>query len=282
MSRATVRAQGHAGDVRSKVARVGLIGKGALYTLLGFLAINVAMGNSSSASASKTGAIQTVAQAPFGKFLLIALTVALIALVVWKFSQAVSGDPIEGSDGSDRAKYAGKGVLYSGAALASLSILISNWGGNAGAVPGGAGGGAGGGGGQQQAAGVVMGLPGGRWIVLIVGLGAIGFGGYEIYKHAVNCDFTKRTGALSQDKRKVVEALGRAGYVGSGLVSVGVGFFFVIAGLTYDPKNAKGLSGLLAELAGQSWGQLVLWLIAVGLFAYGLFSFAEARYRPAT
>ncbi|WP_172827300.1 GatB/YqeY domain-containing protein, partial [Mycobacterium asiaticum] len=25
------------------------------------------------------------------------------------------------------------------------------------------------------------------------------------------------------------------------------------------------------------WGQVVLWLIAVGLFAYGLFSFAEAR-----
>ncbi|WP_205876923.1 DUF1206 domain-containing protein [Mycobacterium camsae] len=277
MSRATVSAQGYAGDVRSKVARVGLTGKGALYVLLGFLAIKVAVGDHSAAGASKTGAIQTVAQAPFGKFLLIALTVALIALVVWKFSQAVSGDPIEGSDGSDRAKYAGKGVLYSGAALASLSVLVANWGGDAGTVPSG-----GGGEGQQHAAGVVMGLPGGRWIVLIVGLAAIGFGGYEIYKHAVNCDFMKRTGALSSDKRKVVEALGRAGYVGSGLVAIGVGFFFVIAGLTFDPQNAKGLSGLLAELAGQSWGQVVLWLIAVGLFAYGLFSFAEARYRPAT
>lgn len=279
MSRATVSAQGYAGDVRSKVARVGLAGKGALYVLLGFLAIKVAMGDSSSASASKTGAIQTVAQAPFGKFLLIALTVALIALVVWKFSQAVAGDPIEGSDGSDRAKYAGKGVLYGGAALASLSILIANWGGDAGAVPSGGGGG---GEGQEHAAGAVMGLPGGRWIVLIVGLAAIGFGGYEIYKHAIHCDFMKRTGALSQEKRKVVEALGRAGYVGSGLVAIGVGFFFVVAGLTFDPANAKGLSGLLAELAGQSWGQVVLWLIAVGLFAYGLFSFAEARYRPAT
>lgn len=278
MSRATVSAQSHAGDVRSKVARVGLIGKGSLYVLLGFLAIKVAMGDSSAAGASKTGAIQTVAQAPFGKFLLIALTVALIALVVWKFSQAVSGDPIEGSDGSDRAKYAGKGVLYSGAALASLSILIANWGGDAGAVPGGGGGGEG----QQHAAGVVMGLPGGRWIVLIVGLGAIGFGGYEIYKHTINCGFMKRTGTLSRDKRKVIETLGRAGYLGSGLVAIGVGFFFVVAGLTFDPENAKGLSGLLAELAGQSCGQVVLWLIAVGLFAYGLFSFAEARYRPAT
>lgn len=54
---------------------------------------------------------------------------ALIALVVWKVSQAIAGDPVEGSDGSDRAKYAVKGLLYSGAALASLSILIANWGG---------------------------------------------------------------------------------------------------------------------------------------------------------
>ncbi|ULE34067.1 DUF1206 domain-containing protein [Mycobacterium sp. IDR2000157661] len=275
MSSPTSRAQGHAGDIRSKVARTGLIGKGALYTLLGFLAINVALGNRG--SASETGAIQTVAQAPFGKFLLIALTVALIALVVWKFTQAAAGDPVEGSEGSDRAKYAFKGVLYSGAALASLSILIANWGGNAGAVPGG-----GGGGGQQQATGLIMGLPGGRWIVMIIGLIAIGFGAYQIYKHTMNCGFMERIGSLQQDKRKTVEALGRAGYLGSGLVTIGVGFFFVTAGLTYDPNNVKGLSGLLSDLAGQSWGQVVLWVIAVGLFAYGLFSFAEARYRPVT
>lgn len=270
----TARAQHHAGDIRSKVARTGLLGKGALYALLGFLAINVALGNRG--SASETGAIQTVAAAPFGKFLLIALTVALIALVVWKVSQAIAGDPVEGADGSDRAKYAVKGLIYSGAALASLSILLANWGGPAGAVPGG------GGGGKQQATGVVMGLPGGRWIVVIVGLAAIGFGGYQIYKHTLNCDFMKRIGSLQPNQRKTVETLGRVGYVGSGLVTIGVGFFLITAGLTYDPNNVKGLSGLLAELAGQSWGQVVLWLIALGLFAYGLFSFAEARYRRAT
>lgn len=276
MSSPAVRAQVHAGDVRSKVARVGLIGKGALYALLGFLAINVAMGNRSSASASEVGAIQTVAQAPLGRFLLIALTVTLIALVVWKVSQAISGDPIEGSDGSDRAKYAAKALLYSGAALASLSILIANWGGNAGVVPGGNGDG------KHLATAVVMGLPGGRWIVMIAGLAAIAFGGYEIYQHAVNRDFMKRMGLLDHDKRRAVEALGRAGYGGSGLVAIGVGFLLVVAGLNFDPNNAKGLSGLLGELAGQSWGQVVLWMIAIGLFAYGLFSFAEARYRPAT
>lgn len=274
MNRSTAKAQSHAGDVRSKVARTGLIGKGALYALLGLLAINVALGNR--ATASETGAIQTVAQAPFGKFLLIALTVALIALVVWKVSQTISGDPVEGSDASDRAKYALKGLLYSGAALASLSILIANWGGSAGAVPGG------GGGGKQQTTAMVMGLPGGQWIVMLVGLAAIGFGGYQIYQHVFNCEFMERFGSLEQSKERTVKTLGRAGYTGEGLVIIGVGFFLFVAGATYNPDNVKGLSELLAELAGKGWGQVVLWLIAVGLLAYGLFAFAEARYRRAT
>ncbi len=277
MSRPAAKAQSRAGDVRSKLARAGLVGKGALYTLLGFLAINVALGNR--ATASEIGAIQTVAQAPFGRFLLIALTAALVALVVWKVAQTISGDPIEGAEGSDRAKYALKAVLYSGAALASLSILIANWGGNAGAVPG-AGGGSGSS--QQQATAVVLGLPGGRWIVMIVGLVVIGFGAYLIYRHTLNREFMERIGALEHDKRRTVETLGRVGYAGSGLVTIGVGVFLIIAGLQHDPSDVKGLSGLLADLAGQGWGQLVLWLIAGGLFAYGLFSFAEARYRRAT
>ena len=72
------------------------------------------------------------------------------------------------------------------------------------------------------------------------------------------------------------------GYAGSGAVTIGVGVFLFLAGMQYDPDNVKGLSGLLAELAGNGWGQLALWLIALGLLAYGLFALAEARYRRAT
>lgn len=143
--------------------------------------------------------------------MLIALTAALIALVVWKATQAISGDPVEGSDGSDRASTRPRRLSTAarrGAALASLSILIANWGGSAGSMP------SGGGGGQQQATGVVMGFPDGRWIVMIVGLAVIAFGAYEIYKEAFNCEFMERIGSLEQNKRKTVEALGRAGYAG--------------------------------------------------------------------
>ncbi|WP_370329782.1 DUF1206 domain-containing protein [Mycolicibacterium hippocampi] len=260
--------------MRSRVAAAGLIGKGTLYTLLGFLAISVALGNRSASSASETGAIQTVAQAPYGKFLLIALTAVLVALVAWKVLQAIGGDPVEGSEGSDRAKFAAKAVLYGGAALTSLSILIANWTGSSGGGTGG--------GGKQQATAVVLGLPGGRWMVMIAGVAAIGFGGYQIFKHSINTEFMERIGAPDKNTKKTIETLGRVGYAGSGGVTIGVGIFLFTAGATYDPSNVRGLSGILAELAGQGWGQFVLWALALGVMAYGLFSFAEARYRRAT
>lgn len=274
MPSSTAHAQHQAQGMRSRVATAGLIGKGTLYTLLGFLAISVALGNRSAGSATETGAIQTVAQAPYGKFLLIALTAVLVALVAWKVLQAIGGDPVEGSDGSDRAKFAAKAVLYGGAALTSLSILIANWTATPAQSTGG--------GGKQQATAVVLGLPGGRWIVMIAGLAAIGFGCYQIYKQTINTEFMERIGSPDKNTKNTIETLGRVGYAGSGGVTIGVGIFLFTAGATYDPNNVKGLSGILAELAGQGWGQFVLWALALGVMAYGLFSFAEARYRRAT
>lgn len=274
MAHAT-KAGRQAGGVRANVARVGLVGLGVLYALLGVLAINVATGDR--ATASRSGAVQAVAQAPLGRFLLIGLAAALIALVIWKVMQAIAGDPVEGSDASDRIKYAAKALLFSTAALSAVAILIANWGVSA-QVPGS---GNGGGDNQQQATAVIMGLPGGRWIVMVVGLAAVGLGCYQIFRNTVRCEFMERL-HVSGDKERAISAFGRLGYAGSGAVTIGVGVFLFLAGLQYDPDNVKGLSGLLAELAGNGWGQLALWLIALGLVAYGLFALAEAKYRRAT
>ncbi|MGI8939694.1 MAG: DUF1206 domain-containing protein, partial [Iamia sp.] len=92
-SDAAQQAESTASDLRSKLAPVGLVGKGLLYASLGFIAINVALGDSDSQDTSKSGAIERVAEAPFGKFLMIVLAVGLVALVLWKATQAIAGDP---------------------------------------------------------------------------------------------------------------------------------------------------------------------------------------------
>ena len=72
-----------------------------------------------------------LAQQPLGKFLLVALTVALFALALWRFLCAAMGDPAEGSEPKDRVKYAVLGVVYFLFAVATLGVTIANWTGSA-------------------------------------------------------------------------------------------------------------------------------------------------------
>ena len=61
----------------------------------------------------------------------------------------------------------------------------------------------------------------------------------------------------------------------------GVGFFFFVAGVQHDSDEVEGLSGLVGELAGNRWGQVALWVIAIGTFADGVFTLIEAKCRRA-
>lgn len=267
-------------DWRSTLARAGLVAKGVLYGALGVLAINVASGDAGSQSASRQGAIELVASQPLGQWLLGILTAGLFALALWQAIMAITGDPVEGSEAKDRAKAAGTALLYLGTAITSLRVLMAHWG------AGSAGGSGSGGGGsrEDQATAVIMGWPGGPWIVGIVGLLIVGVALYGFRKHAVNKAFMRRLdrAAIGADLERGIERTGQAGYAARAMVAVIAGVLLVVAAVQQDPEEAAGLSGALAALPQESWGQAILWFIALGLALYGAFCFAEARYRRAT
>ena len=96
------------GDGRSALARSGLAARGALYLILAALVIQVAPGEASPEEASRQGAIERVAQQTAGRWLILALTIGLFALVAWRLLQAATGDPVEGDDAKDRVRFAGK------------------------------------------------------------------------------------------------------------------------------------------------------------------------------
>jgi hypothetical protein len=87
---------------------------------------------------------------------------------------------------------------------------------------------------------------------------------------------------LTEPEGSWLVTLGRIGYAARAVVYVVVGVFLVQAAITYDPNEAKGISGALQELSGESWGRLLLWGVALGLVAFGAFLVAQARYRRAT
>jgi Domain of Unknown Function (DUF1206) len=49
--------------------------------------------------------------------------------------------------------------------------------------------------------------------------------------------------------------------------------------VTFDPARARGIDGTLRAFAAAPAGPVVLILMAVGLAAFGCYSFCEARWR---
>lgn len=267
---------GGQGDWRSALGRIGLAAKGVLYLSLGVLAVQFVYGTSSSSETSTTGAIEQIARQPFGQTLLVILTIGLLALTLWNVLRAITGDPVEGSEGKDRAKYAFSALVYAGITVTSAGILGANWGKSAS-------GGGGGGNQQQQATAAVLDWPAGQWLVGLAGLLVIALGVYTIYKHTIEEEFMTRL-ARSQMSEKVesaVEGAGRAGYGARGLVFIVVGVLLIVAAIQHDASEAGGLSEALQSLSGSTWGAVLLWIIALGFVLYGLFALAEAKYRRA-
>jgi len=274
MDTAREKVPGDGGDWKEGLGRVGLAGRGVLYAIIGLLALQLALG-SPDQEASQGGAIDWVASQPFGKVLLVALTFSLFALTLWRALDAIVGDPVEGDEATDRVRFAAKAVAYGVVAVAALSATISAWGGSS--QGGSSGGGAGGGESQQQATAIVLDWPMGQWLVGAVGLGIIGYAVYMFWRHGLHAKFMERLSSASD----TIERFGRLGYAARSVVWAVIGVLFVQAAVTYDPSEAGGLGTALQELAAQAWGSWLLGAVALGLFAFGAFCFAEARYRRA-
>jgi hypothetical protein len=260
-------------DWKDPIGRLGLVGQGVVATIIGLIALRIAIGEKDQAATS-AGAVAWLADQPLGKFLLIALTVALFALALWRFLCAGMGDPVEGSEPKDRVKYAALGVVYLLLAITTLGVTIANWTGSDDEAASEASGDES----SQQAASTLFEWPAGRWLVGILGVAVIGYAGYSFYKQVVRKKFAER---LDADEGSWIVRLGLIGYAAQSLVYAIVGYFFIQAAIAFKSTTAKGPSGALIELADTTWGKLLLWVIAVGLFAYGIFCIAEAKYRKA-
>src|SRR4051794_26429879 len=167
-------------DWKEPIGRVGLVGQGVVATIIGIIAIRIALGKKDDAATSD-GAVAWLAHQPLGKFLLVALTVALFALALWRFLCAAMGDPVEGREPEDRIKYAVLGVIYLLLAIATLGVTIANWTGSGDKAESPKSGDEG----SQEAASALFDWPAGRWLVGLLGVAVIGYAGYNFHKQVI-------------------------------------------------------------------------------------------------
>lgn len=259
-----------------RLARLGFCARGTVYGIVGVIALQIAQHGASDAngtSASKDGALREIAERPFGRLLLFVLAAGLAGYALWRGTEAVWGKRDEDDERkrtAKRALAAGKAGVYL-VVLGSTLRFISK------------GPAAGGTAGDQQEETLtarVLELPAGQLLVGAIGVGLIVGAAYVIYR-GVTQGFEERldTSEMGRIVGRAVDVTGTIGLAARGFVFGIAGFLLLKAAADYDPEEANGLDGTLKLIARQTYGGVLLMVTAVGLIAYGLYSFAEARYR---
>ncbi|RKT02531.1 uncharacterized protein DUF1206 [Streptomyces sp. 3211.6] len=249
-------------------ARCGLATRGVLYVLVGVLALRVAFGSPGQA-ADRTGALAELAGHPFGRVLVWAVGAGLVAMALWRLSEAVFGSA--GPDGRGPAKRvaaAARTCFYGVTAFSTLSFAAGHGGGRSS---------------DEQSRDVtagVLGIPAGPWLVGLAGLG-VAIGGVVIIVGAARLSFREQmeTSRLPRGARRAVDVLGVVGGVARGAVFTAAGAFLVHAAVSYDPRKAKGVDDTLRSFAQTPAGPWLLAAVAAGLLLFGVFSWAMAA-RP--
>ncbi len=253
-----------------RMARAGLAARGLLYLVVAILAVQVAFGQDET-RADKQGALQSVVRQPFGRLLVLALAIGFAGYATWRFVEAAVG-PGDADDTPKamvkRAGYFARGVLYTFFFASAVKLFI--WSNNEAST-------------QRPEAdwtARVLSWPGGTWLVQAVGLILIGSGLYVGWR-GLSGKFRKRLKSyeMGASERRWVRVVGTVGMVARMAVWAMIGVLLIAAARQHDPQQAVGIDGALKRLADRSYGPALLVGVALGLAAYGLYSFAEARYR---
>jgi hypothetical protein len=253
-------------DAFEYTARAGFAVSGVLHLLVGYIILRVAFG--SGGNADQSGALATLARQTGGTVILWVAAIGLVALGLWRVAEAIVGSkPGEGSGSHQDDTPAWKRAKSLGLAIVNFAIALS-----AARFAMGTGQQS-----SQQNSGLSAQLMQSGWgkaLLIAVGLGLVGVGGYHVYKGASK-KFLKD---LRVSGGSGVTAVGIAGYAAKGLVLAGAGVLVIVATLQADPSKAAGLDAAVKTLGEAPFGKFLLIVAALGIAAFGAYSFVRARF----
>jgi hypothetical protein len=257
------RARRH--PVMDRLARAGLLAYGAVYLLLGWLALQVALGDRQGA-VDKTGALRQLAEQPLGVAALWAAAVGLAVLALWQILEVFLGQ--HGKDDlKDRIWTRTRALFKAGVfgliAYSAVKIAIGDSHRE----------------GTDGYTATLMAQPFGPWLVGGVGVAVIAFaigsaviGLTDRYKHDLDLD--GQTG----DTGTALTVLARAGYCARAVAFGVMGSLFVWAAATEDPDKSGGLDQALGRVLEAPYGPVLLVLVAAGFACYGIFNIAKVKH----
>lgn len=279
-SAARTMAAGTSGKWLRGVSQLGLISRGVVYLLVGWLSWRLALvGHGHDAqSASSNGAVAEVAGHSWGVVALLVLAAgfasyALTQLVELIFRPNQDSHPIHQWH---QRLVSGFGCLLYGVFCATtLSLLAA--GRRPTATPASE---------QRETAAIaatILRTGGGRALALLIGVVVV-LAGAELGRRSVRLTFQERfTSRLHPAALgRAVRGLGAAGCVARAAVFILVGCFIFAAAVRNRPSEVKGLDATFRSVSRSPYGPVTLAALASGLLCYGLYCLVESRYRDPT
>jgi hypothetical protein len=235
------------------LTRIGFAARGLLYIVIAVLVIRTGRAEDPS------GALEYLGQGG-GRVLLGVMAAGLLAYGVWRLADAAFNIERHSADRKgmfERIGAAASGLVHLLLAWQALRLIQGS--GSSGD-------------GTRQGTQVALDLPGGKTIVVLAALVLLAVGIFQLVK-AVKGSFLQHLEPQAA-RQAWVQWSGRAGYAARGLVFMISSYFLLNAGMENQASEAGGTAEALSWLTNP-WDLLV----AIGLFAFGLFSLVEARYR---
>jgi len=242
------------------LAKLGYIARGAVYLVIGGLAIMAALGAGGETTDSK-GAIEEILEKPFGTFLIILLVIGLFGFMIWRLIQALSDTDDHGTSAKGLAIRGGLIVSAATHALLGLWAIKLMLGDEQGSQN------------NQQ----FLSTDGGQIVLGIVGLAFAGAGLATIYK-GCKASF-ERYMKIPGNHRNWARPLCRFGLISRGVVWCILAWFCIDSAFTAKSGEIKGIADALNALHQGPHGTWLFAIVAAGLFAFGVYSVLEAFYR---
>ena len=247
------------------LARLGLVSRAVFYLVLGYLSAAVAGGwDRHRRQANANGALGAVAQGGVGRA---ALALAAVGLV------AFGGMRIAGALGDHsptrlrRLSTAGQGVIQLAMAAAAVMFLLGRR--QTGSE-------------QQQRSTIarLLSEPSGRLVVAAIGVVVLGVCLWQFWV-AASSGFADslRTEQMSPRTRSVAWLVGATGIAARAAIMAPIGIFLLLAALSDQPREARGLDAYLAQLTTAPGGRALVWVMTGGFTAFAAYGVLEARYR---
>ncbi|MEX2232737.1 MAG: DUF1206 domain-containing protein [Cyclobacteriaceae bacterium] len=249
-----------------KFARFGLVSKGIVYFLMGILSVLAASGLSRE-KGDKAEAFKLIYGQPFGQVILVAIAIGLFGYVMLRLFQAFKDIDNKGSDMKgvfNRIGYALSAFLY--LAIGAYALKLAFGGAEGGDSNS-----------RQFVVSKVLEYPGGQYVIGIAGLVVVGMGIHQIIR-GITGKFMKRVNLIRSNMKDIFKMTGTVGYISRGIVLVIIGYFLFYAALKANPDAAQG-TGEAFDFLQNKFGSVMMALVALGLTAYGIFTFVKAKYQ---